>query len=221
MTWTAPIDNLRTLLSDGPADKLRALKQVFGQQDGVNITFKTFEFRRITNFASSAISFPLGLYVNGVQQPASAVAIDDPDSGFFQAATGYPDSVNITASYYIQWFTDAELIAFMEQAAKWIGYGADYTVIPDGLQPAALQYGCHEAYKKLSMRFAENASETFRLEDSPDEKKFSVIKAYQEAAKQAFDMAKSYRDDFYSRKGQALAPRSGTVQGRIRNPTRS
>ncbi len=219
MSWTTAVDNLRTLLSDGPTDKLRALKQVFGQQDGVNTVFKTFEFRRVTDFSASALAFPLGVYVNGVWHGSSAVTLDNPGTGFFQSASAFDDSVNLTCSYYIQWFTDSELTEFMTRSANWIGYGDNYPVIPDGLKPAALEYGAHEAYKKLSLRFAENIAETYRLQDSPDEKKMEVVKAYQDAAESAYKRALAYRDDFYTRKGMAKAPISGVIQGRITNPT--
>lgn len=221
MSWLTGQDNLRTLLSDGPTDKLRALKGVFGVQNGTNTTFKTFEFRRVTDFSASATVFPLGIFVNGQWQPPSAIAVDDPNSGFFQAATAFDDSVSLTASYYIQWFTDLELDGFLVRASDWLGQGDDYTQTPTGLKTAALKYAAHEAYQKLSLRFAENIAETFRLQDAPDDKKMEIVKAYQDAAKLALEEAKTYRDDFYTRKGAALAPRFGSISGNIKNPTRS
>lgn len=219
MSWTTGVENLRTLLSDGPTDKLRALKSVFGTLDGVNKTFKTFEFRRVTDFSSTATAFPLGLYVNGEWQPPSAIAVDSPETGFFQAATAYSDSTLLTCSYYIQWFTDAELDGFLIRASDWLGLGDDYTIVPTGLKTAALKYAAHEAYQKLSLRWAEAITETYRLQDAPDEKRMQVVEAYQRASKLALDEATKYRDDFYTRKGQALAPRFGTISGNIKNPT--
>lgn len=219
MTWSTAAADLRVLLSDGPTDKLCAYKSVFGTQDGTNTTFKTFEFRRITDFSSSATSFPLGLYINGQRLASSGVTVDDPDTGYFTAASAYSDAVSILATYYIQWFTDVELTGFLTRSSDWLGLGDDYSNIPSGLKTAALKYAAHEAYQKLSLLYARNVTETYRLEDAPDDRKFQVVSAYQKAAADALKEAERYRDDYYTRKGQYKAPLFGTIQGNIKNPT--
>ncbi len=219
MSWSTAVSDLRVLLSDGPDDKLRAYKTVFGMQNGSNATFKTFEFRRLTDFSSSALAYPLGIYVNGALQPASAVSLDDPDTGFFTSATAYDDSVSLLATYYIQWFKDTELDGFLVRSSDWLGLGDDYTQVPSGLKTASLKYAAHEAYQKLSLKYAENIVETYRTQDAPDDKRMEIVKAYQEAASNALKEAKQYRDDFYTRKGQSLSPLFGVVSGNIKNPT--
>lgn len=219
MSWTTAIPDLRVILSDGPTDKLRALKAVFGLQNGVNTTFKTFEFRRVSDFSSSALATPLGLTVDGVRIPAASVVYDDLDSGMFQLTDPIQDSQQLAATYYIQWFQDAELDGFMVRASNWLGLSDDYTTIPSGLKTAALKYAAHEAYQKLSLRMAENIVETYRLQDAPDEKRMAVVEAYQKAASEALKEATTYRDDYYTRKGKSKAPLFGSISGNIKNPT--
>ena len=47
----------------------------------------------------------------------------------------------------------------------------------------------------------------------------SIVQAYQKAASDALKEAEVYRDDYYKRKGQQLAPRFATISGNIKNPT--
>lgn len=219
MSWTNAVTDLRTLLSDGPTDKLRALKSVFGVQDGTNVSFKTFEFRRVTDFSASGTAAPLGIYLNNSLLPASAIASDDLLSGFFTLQAAPSDADNLVASYYIQWFLDPELEGFMQRSSMWLGYDDQYINIPSGLKTAALKYAEHEAYQKLSLRYAENIVETYRLQDAPDDKRMSVVSAYQQAASQKLKEAYQARDDYYKRKGKPLAPIFDTASGNIKNPT--
>lgn len=219
MSWDTATTDLRVILSDGPTDKLRAFKTVFGIQNGVNTTYKTFEFRRVSDFSSSALPGPLGLQVDGVRIPAASVVSDDLDSGIFVLTDPLQDSQQFTATYYIQWFKDDELTGFLLRSSNWLGLGDDYTQIPSGLKTAALKYAAHEAYQKLSLRMSENIVETYRLQDAPDDKRMAVVAAYQKAASDSLKEAITHRDDFYTRKGQAKAPRFGVISGNIKNPT--
>lgn len=220
--WTDPKGDLRVLLSDGPTDKLRAFKTVFGAQNESNVIFKTFEFRRITDFTASGTAPPFGVYLNNVALSASAIASDSPETGYFflDSSVVVGNNAQLLTTYYIQWFLDSELEVFLIQSSKWLGQAEDYTITPDGLQAAALKFAAHEAYLKLSLKYAENVMiETYRVQDEDDKKRMDIVGAYQVAAKQALAEAKQYRDDFYKRKGKPLSPISGTIVGRIQNPT--
>jgi hypothetical protein len=221
MAWTTAVDDLRTKISDGPTDKLRALKRVIGQADGSNAIFKTLEYRRITDFTTVDETGPLGLYINGERFGPLAVPIDydDLSSGFFKfAPLGVPISgAVIEATYYVQWFLDAELESFLRLGANWLGLGDNYSGIAQGLRPAALFYAASESYSKLASRFSEHMSETYRLEDMPDVKRMEIIAAWKAAAKESMDAAMQARDDFYRRQGQSLAPLFGTARGAVRN----
>lgn len=222
MTWLDPIGDLRTLLSDGPTDKLRANQKIFGTQNGTNLLFKTFEFRRVTNFADPDTLPPLGYYLNDVLQTSAVVASDDPITGYttFTGLTIGPDDL-LNATFYVQWFTDAELTTFLVLASNWIGQDDQYGNTPSGLKTALLQYAMGQAYQKLALKYAESLQSTYRLEDKPDPEFLKLVSAYQDAADNYLGMAKDTRDDFYSRKGQSLSPYSRNVIGNIRQPTRS
>lgn len=221
MAWTTAVDDLRTKLSDGPTDKLRAFKRVLGQSDGVNSVFKTLEFRRITDFSTVDETGPLGIYINGekVGPIAAPLEYDDLATGYFKfdASAVPPNGAVIEASYYVQWFLDAEVESFLRLASNWLGLGDSYSGIAQGLRPAALFYAAAEGYQKLASRFSEHMSETYRLEDMPDVKRMEIIAAWKAAAKENLDAAMTARDDFYKRQGQSLAPLFGMVRGSVRN----
>ena len=218
MSWANPIGDLRTLLSDGPTDKLRAFKGVFGNLNGTNTLFKTFEFRRTTDFTQSVA--PFGIYLNGNLLASNQIASDDLATGYFTLRSAPNDSDEILTTYYIQWFLDTELDGFLVRASDWIGLGDIYANLDVGLKTAALKYAAHEAYQKLSLKYAENIVETFRMQDSPDEKRMDIVANYQMASRNALKDAQTYRDDFYkNRKGMALAPIVKTIRGNVKNPT--
>jgi hypothetical protein len=223
MTWATPISDLRTILSDGPLDKLRANKAVMGNQNGINAIFKTFEYRRQNYFNAASTVAPLGVYQNGILIAPSAFTFDDIVTGYFSLA---PSSVGpndqLTATYYVQWFLDSELDFFLQQASMWLGQTSDYTdQTPDGLKDACLKHACHNAYNKLALRHAEDLNmEQYRTQDAKDEKRMDIVGAYQNASKAAFKAANDSRNDYYTRKGQPLAPAFGVVVGNVRNPTR-
>jgi hypothetical protein len=219
MAWTTAVDDLRTKISDGPTDKLRALKRVFGQTDGVNQVFKTLEFRRITDFTLVDEEGPLGIYYNGTKSgPATTLLeYDNPETGFFKLLDEAPGNGSIVeATYYVQWFLDSELESFLRLGSNWLGLGDNYSGLVQGLRPAAIFYAASEAYSKLANRFSEHMSETYRLEDMPDVKRMEIIAAWKAAAKESMDAALQARDDFYRRQGQSLAPLFGTARGAVR-----
>lgn len=213
-TWVDPIGDVRKVLSDGPTDKLRYRKEVMNQLDGTNRTFKTFEARRLSDFSQSPTA-PIGVYVNGA---AATVTDDDPVSGEFTLQTAPTDGQQLRATYYVQWFLDAEITEFLVQAAEWIGYQDAYLTIPEDLRPAAKEYAASVAYQKLSAKFAENLAESYQLYDAPDKKRFDPVSAYMKISDSKMKRATQLRDDVYKgRKGQSGAPRFQTIAGRARD----
>lgn len=212
MSWATSTTDLRTLLSDGATDRHRFRKRVFGECNGTNTKFKTFEFRRVTDFTTATA--PFGVYKNGV---LVSVASDFPDSGDFVLTTAPVDGDVIEASYYVQWFKDAELNSFLGEASGWLGLGvAAVANIPDGLIPAALKYAASQAYLKMAMRWREHKSEEFRLEDAPDPKRPTMTDEFIKMAEAFKKEARQLRDDFYTRQGQSLSPLHATVTGNVR-----
>jgi len=216
MAWPTAISDLRMRLSDGSTDRLRAYKRVFGDLNGSNTLYKTFEFRRVTNFTTAAA--PYGVYLNGSRIAASGIASDDPSSGYFTLVTAPTDGDVLEATYYIQYFTDSELETFLRLACDFLALGDDYSQIPQGLRAGALYYAVGEAYEKLGQRFTDTQSDTYRLEDMPDDKRIAMLEAFKKTAQEAKSDAIKFRNDYYeNRQGQALQPLFGSSLGSVRD----
>lgn len=212
MSWTTAVEDERRLLSDGPKDKLRHRKRALGQIDGTNVTFKTLEFRRISDFTT--VSAPEGVFVDGL---AATVASDDPsNTGEFTLATAPADGSVVEATYFIQWFLDSEIEGFLTDAALWLQFGT-FAQIPPGLRPAALHYAAQEAYLKLALRWTENLSETYRLEDAPSDGAFDVVDKYRQIAMDMHKKSLALRDDYYTRSGKTKQPSFASVAGAVRD----
>lgn len=211
--WTSAVDTLRAMLSDGPEDKYRFRLEAYGQKDGSNTKFKTFDFRRITDLTSA--DTPLGVYVNGELVSASD---DSKNTGDFILGSAPDNTDTVETSYYAQWFLDSEIVFFLQQASNWLGLGPDYTNCPSGLQPSLLQQAMGDAYGKLALKFAEHFSRMYRKEDSPQNELFKVVDSYKSASNASYKMGQQFRNDFYTRQGQDLAPNFGVASGAVRDP---
>jgi hypothetical protein len=208
MSWSSAVSDLRSLLSDGPTDRFRFLKGCFGTVDDSNRIFKTFENRRVTNLVSA--TSPLGVYVSGTLVTVSS---DDPVTGQFTLAVAPTGNSKVEASYYVQWFMDAELTGFLTSAANWLGLSGVYDSVEAGLQPAALKYAAHDAYQKLSLKWAEQMSETFRSEDIPADRLKELVSSYQSMSNGLLKEAVILRDSFYTRQGKAKGPLFSSAGG--------
>jgi hypothetical protein len=213
MSWASAVSDLRTQLSDGPLDKLRYRKRCFDQANGVNKVFKTFEFRRLTNFTTATA--PEGVYVDGV---AVTLTSDMPSVGEFTLTTAPLDGQIVECTYYTQWFLDAELLVFLSMSANWIGQSGNYDSTPEGLKPCLLKYACADAYQKLALRWAEHISETYRLEDGQDPKRMEIVNSYRQAGLDARKEAEKMRDSFYTRQGRNLQPLFASMPGKLADP---
>lgn len=214
MSWTTAASDLRTLISDGTNDHYVYRKKCFGYCNGTNTSFKTFEPRRLTDFTTAAV--PLGVYKNGT---AVTVSTDYTTQGEFVLASAPADGDVVQASYYYQWFLDAELVVFLTSAAEWIYSSTDYTNIPEGLRPAAKYYAAQEAMHKLAVRWSERMSNMLLLEDGPDPKVVGVADSFRELAKDYKEKAETLRKQYYSRQDQAEAPLYGNNWGAVREIT--
>jgi hypothetical protein len=165
MSWDTALADLRIKLSDGPTDRLRAFKKVLGIADGINTRFKTFEFRRYTDFTTAIL--PEAIYIDSVPLNITGVATDATGSGFFTLVSAPAQNATVEATYYLRWFLDTELDEFLRIANNWLGMADDYTNLNSGLRPSALDYAAAEAYTKMAMRWVEAMSETYLLQDAP------------------------------------------------------
>lgn len=214
MAWTTATDELRTFLSDGPTDKLRHRKKVFGECNGTNVLFKTLEFRRVTNFTSDTV--PLGIWKNGVLLAPADVANDYVGEGDFELVTAPVDGDLIEATYYCQWFLDSEITTFLTYGSNFLGFGGDYTQTPSGLQPALIHFAAGEAYQKLALKWAEWTADTYRLDDNPREKQSSVMDQYLKLSEAMRKKAGELRKSYYERNDQGSAPLFGISLGSVR-----
>lgn len=211
MSWDTSTEDLRALISDGETDKYNFRKAVFGNIDGSNQTFKTFDGRRVTDFTDAEA--PLGVYVAGEKV---SVTEDFPESGEFTLG-GAPDAgTKVEASYYIQWFLDTELAAFLRAASQWCLSISDVTAIPPGLQPSVLHFAAAECYQKLSIKLARLVSAEYRVEDAASKELLEMVKTYADAAKSERETAETVRSQYYDgRNDQSKAPLFVSIQGAV------
>lgn len=215
--WITAVFDLRTLLSDGPEDRYNSRKRCFGEVNGTNNTFRTFEFRRITDFTTATT--PLGVYINGTRLSESDISTDYLNTGEFVigASGSIPvDGDVVEASYFNQWFLDSELQDFLKVASNWLTSSDDYTQIVGGLTPSALKYAASEAYLKLAIRWRTFLSEQYRVEDEPKKPGTGPADEFIKMADTFREEALKSRDEFYTRQGQALQPLFGSVLGNVR-----
>lgn len=215
MSWTTASDDLRIRLNDGPTDKLRAFKRVFGEINGTNRLFKTYETRRVTDFSSEPDASNLGVYVDGQKTLAASIESDDVSSGYVTLVTAPSAGAVVEASYFVQNFTDAEISVFLKFSTNWLALGDDPSGIPSGLRPAAIEWAAGDAYQRLALRMAEPTSDTYRLEDMPSADRAALISQYQKLAQDAKALADKWQKDFYSKHGAREAALFGVYSPKI------
>lgn len=213
-TWTDAVLDLRRQLSDNSNDKLRYRKRCIGQIDGLNKTFKTFEFRRVTDFVSTTL--PNGVFVNG--SSVSSVT-DFPEIGEFVLAAAPSDGDVVEATYFIQWFTDTELQEFLIDSMQWLGLGTNYSTLVEGLRPCAKFYAAKQACEKLCLRWAEYQSDTYMFQEAPNADKRLPIDDYRRLAETYYKQAKEAQSNYYTRQGQNLQPLFANISGNIPDVT--
>jgi hypothetical protein len=159
------IDDVRLAISDGPLDKPVFRKAVQGTKNGNNLIFQTFDSRRVTDFTTATA--PFGVYVN---DELVKVTSDQPEFGSLalESAPDNPDTVE--ASYYFQWFNDTQLAQFIKNAMQFYNGTTDVTQAPDVATTCIRSFALAEGYKELSVRWARDNAQKYRMEDAPDNK---------------------------------------------------
>jgi hypothetical protein len=226
MAWDTAVAELRNLLNDNPDDRYCYRKKLFGDINGTNQRFKSFEFRRTTNFTDETLSKPpLGIYLNGVRLSHTAVEYDNVLSGEFLLKVA-PTETNsngtgsvLEATYYYQWFNDDELEEFLTSSAHWLLRGDSWDGIEFGLRPAALYFAAKDALRKMAMRWATRASNTFLLEDQPKKDAQDVANTYSTMSMAYEKSGDKYRNDFYTKSGENLAAISASDFGEVSEVT--
>lgn len=216
--WLTAVADLRNFLSDNPDDRYNSRKKCFGLVDGENLNFRTFEFRRVTNFTTAVP--PMGIYVDNTLLDVSQIAVDYTDTGEFtlNAGTGgAPQEGSVVeASYYSQWFLDDELNTFLRLATNWALSGNDATQLPNGLIPVVLKYSAAQAYTKMAQRWRTFASEMYRVEDEPKKPGTGPVESFIKMAEDFTKQAEDERKLYYSRQDRNESPLFGMVVGNVR-----
>lgn len=215
MSWNTAVADLRFLLSDNETDKLGYRKAILGERNSVNLRYKTFEDRRVTNFKTDT-NLSLGVHVAGVRILNAAITSDDPSIGEVILTVAPANTQRVEATYYYQWYLDTELAVFLRQATQWLGLGDDYLLIPSGLQPAALYFSAQEALHKITLKWSQRMSEVYKMEDSPDDNRIAMVDEYRKLALDYKQKAEDLRASYYTRQDQGLAPLYNFALGSVR-----
>lgn len=212
MAWTAAdaLIELRTLLSDGPQDKRVHQKRVLGIIDGTNRAFKTFETR--------IVSGTLAVTVDAVAVPS--VTLSDAVTGDFTIDPPAPAPAAgsvVRASYYWRHFLDAEidtLLGFLRQGARMVGVD-DPLTLSDLLKPSVLQYAASFAYQRLAVRWMEDRSGEYLMEDAPGDGVRARLETFQSLAASAMERGNRLRESVHTRFGQREVPVIAVSRGAI------
>lgn len=213
------ITELRQLIADTQYNKRTTKKALIGDVNGTNDLFYTYDKRIIAG--QGAIAQTLVVYVDDVEN--DNWSLNDPIGGEIQMTTPPTTGQKLTATYYWNWWTDAELINFLNKAAESIGItdpnainstptkNADqaYQAIPGGLKRAALLMATSLAFNGIAAyMFARRHSSEFLMEqDGNDDEGYSkLIDSCNKMSAQYEKSAYTARDDFYKAQGRQLFP---------------
>lgn len=172
----------------------------FGNQvNGANKSFQLANTRIINPGTST-------LFVSADGGAFVAAATEDDFRGRFTLAAA--PATSLFATYDFQFFTDAELTVFLENAASYVGTtDATFASVDPGLGDALVYKAGSDAARALSLR---NAPYYDVGAGGKTVRKGDVGKKYRDLAKDLIESAKAEREAFYGdRKGQASSPAYG------------
>jgi hypothetical protein len=136
----------RTVLGDGASDKYDFRAEVTPTPDGVHTSFFVGKTRAVVGTVSVTL--------NGEELDASDFTLDAPNGVI---TLGDPPSGALLCSYNYQWFTDAELDGFLEDAAQQLGFtGATDTGLPTTLNSVVLDLAAAHAFTRKAAEYADS-----------------------------------------------------------------
>jgi hypothetical protein len=201
--------DLRRFLNDGPSDRPVKMKQVVGLIDGANKQFMTWEDRLVDGTLVVSVDF--------VDLAGSQVTVNDSTFGIFTLVAAPQPGQIVRARYYHQFFTDAELDESLQMAAIECVDGDDITLVPLMLKTAALNFGGHFSYQKQAIRWANQMSTRFVLEEQPTEQDLQTKPShYRQIAQDYWKQGVIMRDGAYMRRGRRNAPAVAVNKPRLR-----
>jgi hypothetical protein len=220
MSYDSAITELRQLLSDSDKHKRASKKKLIGNVNGDNKSFQTYDKRVLED--------GMEVFVADISVDFS---LDDATAGLVTINTAPDKNTTVTASYYYQWWLDAEIKTFLNKGAESCSQFDNtapeeaYLQINGGLKGAALYLAASYAMDSLVAYLVNrrHSQEYLIEEDGNDDNKFSsTIAAMTEQSKFFWEKGTWLRDDFYKRQGKRNAPAFGikTVTQRRYGPYR-
>lgn len=187
MAWDqgTAVVSLRSILGDGATDKFIFKQDCIPTADGVTKRFFGGDSRLVTG------TLLVNVGVSGYG-PSGYTAFTNHDdvAGWFELPTAPSGNVQVQATYYYQWFSDAELIDFVTQALNILGFeSAADTALPVGLRPAVLHWAASKAFTFKAAEYADSLSAMAPGGYGIDKKEASPNWA--RLAQQQFDMGKA------------------------------
>lgn len=175
MAWTTATarDRFRIMAGDGVADHADYKAEVSPTPDGIHERF--FVGRRLLVDDAT-----LQVFIAGALQPPSSY-IMTLDEGVVAIPSKPTEPVLV--SFHYLWFRDAEVDAFLDNAAKFLGYsGADDASLPGALQAVILDLAAAEGFTRKAAEYAETLEAA-----SPDGYSINTGKSHPNWAKLAAD----------------------------------
>lgn len=109
---------------------------------------------------------------------------------------------SLQVTYGWQFFADAAIDNFVDQARQWLREYTAITLVPDGLNPALIHYAASLALTALARQVTLSAIKAGTAEIDLS----SITTAYQKQASELMDRACQERADYWSRGPEKLAP---------------
>lgn len=151
-----------------------------------------------------AIPGTLVAFIDGSTTPA-APTTDVDQNGTFVVATAPVNSLQVT--YAWQYFADDDIDDFLDRARSWLREYSSIAQVPDGLNPALIEYAAGEAVRALARKvsLADASAGDAKINLS------QLTQEYQTQAKQLHAAAQSDRDSYWHRASETLAPAVATL----------
>lgn len=213
MSWDDPLGDLRRLLADTEDDNLVKNKAVFGQINGTNRQFFTFDDRLLASGVQSVCDRPLRLWYDTTEVAASGIRITNQLRGDFEVMSPPSAGTRVTASYYYQNSLDSELNFFLEQASLQVNT-AQVSQVDPALRLAVLSLAAGMANERLASRWQQRKSAQFQLLDEPVRNEMDArIKYHQDEAARLNAKGLELRRSFYDlRQDRGRSPAYGLLK---------
>ena len=156
-TQAQAISQIRALIDDVDSPPSKSVRQenlrrsVLGDQ--VTATNKFFQLNNRRIVVNGTTSTLVVISDGATLMPATAYTEDDTRGTFtFAAGTAVP-ATSLLARYDFLHFLDAEILPFLTEGLRFVGY-TDVTTVPDGLMKSVCAMAAAEAFDALAARNA-------------------------------------------------------------------